>query len=325
MKQTLLALAGAGLIAWSACSTEQAGPQGDTSEVPSGPTSAAFGNRRTTDRFATTRGELVVSPLEHASVLFGWDGRAIYVDPTTTAVEDKHLPKADVVFVTEDRLDHLDPVAIERLRQAGTVVVGPAAAASRTPLDVVMRNGDARLVAGIQVTAVPMYSLARGPGPGLLYHDKGRGNGYVLGFGGVRVYLSGDTECTPEMEALDRIGVAFISVHEPQTMTEAEAIRCVEAFRPRVVFPYHDRRVDLTSLSRALSADGIDVRVRELSPRPERWRRDAVTACAEGQWGICRDRLELARLLDPAGESDPRVVAAREQVRAWQSPFPPWW
>ena len=55
-----------------------------------------------------------------------------------------------------------------------------------------------------------MYNLARGPEAGKLFHDKGRGNGYVLTFGDKRVYISGDTECTPEMKALKNIDVAFL-------------------------------------------------------------------------------------------------------------------
>ena len=56
------------------------------------------------------------------------------------------------------------------------------------------------------------------PRPGKLYHDKGRGNGYELDFGGTRVYLSGDTECTPEMKALEKIDVAFVCMNLPYTM-----------------------------------------------------------------------------------------------------------
>jgi hypothetical protein len=50
-------------------------------------------------------------------------------------------------------------------------------------------------VAGVLIEAVPMYNLQRGPSPGKLFHDKGRGNGYVL-TGGRRppVLFSGDTE-----------------------------------------------------------------------------------------------------------------------------------
>jgi len=325
MKRALLVLLCVALVAWSACSRERPVAQLDTPPLPVAPGSAASTTPLATDRFPTAQGELVVSPLEHAAVLFGWAGHAIYVDPTSPAIADAALPLADVIFVTEARFDHLDAVAVARLTRPGTIVVGPPMVAEKTHVDVVMQNGDTRDVLGVVATAVPMYNLERGPGPGLLYHDKGRGNGYVLDFGGTRIYLSGDTECTPEMMALRHIDAAFVSVTAPTAMTPAEAVRCIEAFAPRVVFPYHDRRMDLSDLERALPGRGVELREREFYPRPEKWRVDAIDACAHGQLGICRDHLDMAKALDPAGENDPRVIHARAQVRAWQSPFPSWW
>ena len=324
MKRAIVLFVCVFLVAWSACSREKPVSERDTSALPAAASSAASDNLRVSDRFPTAKGPLAVTPLEHASVLLGWDGKAIYVDPTSPAVEHDELPKADVVFVTEARFDHFDAVAVARLTRPGTLVVGPPAVAQKTHVDVVMNDGDTREVDGIVATAVPLYSVLRGPGPGMLYHERGRGHGYLLDLGGTRLYLSGDTECTPEVMALRGVDVAFVAVGPPVAMTTAEAARCVEAFRPRVLFPYHDRHVDLSDLEQTL-AGRVEVRARNFAPRAERWRVDAVRACAEGQIGICRDRLELARYLDPESEQDPRVIRAREQVRAWQSPFPPWW
>ena len=325
MKHTLALIVCVALVAWSACSTEKPRHERDTAEVPLGTIAGAYANRRTTDHIPTSKGDLAVSPLDHASVLLAWDGKAIYVDPTSPAIEDERYPKADAVFVTEPLFDHLDAVAVERLRRPGTVVVGPPAVAERTHVDVVMNEGDSRDVAGITVRAVPLYDLEHGPAPGVLYHPRGRGVGYVLDLGGTHVYLSGDTDCTPEVKALEHVDVAFIAVSPPLAMSPAQAARCIEAMHPGIVLPYHDRYVDLTGLEHTLAGSGIDVRNRNFYPRAERWRRDAVTACNEGQIGICRDRLEAAKQLDPQSEKDPRVIHCREQVRAWQSPFPPWW
>ncbi len=161
MKHTLALIACIALVAWSAGSTEKPRHERDTAEVPLGTLAGAHENKRTTDRIPTAKGDLVVSPLDHASILFAWDGRAIYVDPTSPAVEDDRFPKADIVLVTEAHFDHLDAVALERLRKPGTVVVGPRAVAERTSVDVVLNEGDTRDVAGISVRAVPLYARAR--------------------------------------------------------------------------------------------------------------------------------------------------------------------
>jgi L-ascorbate metabolism protein UlaG (beta-lactamase superfamily) len=84
-----------------------------------------------------------------------------------------------------------------------------------------------------------MYNLVRGPSAGQLFHTKGRGNGYILTMGGKRLYIAGDTECTPEMKALKNIDAAFVPMNLPYTMTPAEAADCVKAFAPKVVYPYH--------------------------------------------------------------------------------------
>src|SRR5207249_2948354 len=82
--------------------------------------------------------------------------------------------------------------------------------------------------------------------PVKLFHDKGRGNGYVLTYGGKRFYFSGDTEGVPEMRALKNIDVAFVCMNLPYTMPPEEAADAVKAFHPKIVIPYHYRGSDLS-------------------------------------------------------------------------------
>jgi L-ascorbate metabolism protein UlaG (beta-lactamase superfamily) len=89
----------------------------------------------------------------------------------------------------------------------------------------------------------------------------------VLTFGDQRVYLSGDTECTPEMKTLKNIDVAFVCMNLPYTMPPAEAAECIKAFQPKVVFPYHYRGSNLDELKSALAGQNrIDVRIRNWYP-----------------------------------------------------------
>ncbi len=246
-----------------------AAPPAVASGTPPAPSaSAAAPSARATDHFPTNKGELSIVPLEHASILFELAGEEIYVDPTASAVADPSLPKADVVFITDIHPDHLDPAGLDTVRKAGTQVVGPRAVADKTHVDVVMVNGDTRQIGGVVATAVPMYNLKRGPSAGQLYHDKGRGNGYELQFGGMHVYVSGDTECTPEMKALENIDAAFVCMNLPYTMPPAEAAQCVAAFKPKVLFPYHYRGSDLAVLDTALAGKGVEIRKREWYPAP---------------------------------------------------------
>jgi len=326
-KAALLALPLASL----GCSTEQLKHASDGVDVPSAPASAASDPLRTPAHFPTARGDVFVTPLEHAGVLLGWDGKAFYFDPTYAgaevapeappAIDDTTLPRADAILLTDFHSDHFDPLALSRLRE-NAVVVAPPVVAERTHVDVVLRQGDTRVIAGIGVTAVPMYNVARGPAPGILYHPRGRGDGYLLDLAGTRVYVSGDTDCTPEVRALRDVTVAIVAMDGRTTMSPSEAAECLLAMRPRVVIPYHDWGADLGELRRALDGSGIELRELPFYPRPERLRVRAVSACDHGHWGRCAELLDVAQQLDPRSDEDPRVVRAREQVRAGLDTLP---
>jgi L-ascorbate metabolism protein UlaG (beta-lactamase superfamily) len=245
-----------------------AAPDSATPAAPAKPGDAAGkgatppAGARMTDRFPTSQGELVVTPIVHGTVLLEHGGKQIYIDPWSQGKYDG-LPKADIIFVTDIHQDHLDTAAIDKVKKDGTVIVGPPAVAEKLPGIVVLKNGESKDLGGLTALAVPMYNKKRGPSEGKLFHDKGRGNGYVLTFGDRKVYLSGDTECVDEMKALKDIDVAFVCMNLPYTMPPAEAAECIKAFRPKVVFPYHYRESNLDELTKALEGEkGIEVRKR---------------------------------------------------------------
>lgn len=205
-------------------------------------------------------GDVRVTAINHASLQLEYGGKVIHVDPTSVGDYSK-APQADLVLVTDIHQDHLDPAAIAKVRKAGAPVVAPRAAADKIDSPTVIANGETKTVTGIQIEAVPMYNLQRGPGPGQLFHTKGRGNGYVLTLGARRVYIAGDTECTDEMRALKNIDVAFIPMNLPYTMPTGEAAECVRAFKPKVVFPYHYRGQNPEEFKAALQGEPVEVRL----------------------------------------------------------------
>lgn len=90
----------------------------------------------------------------------------------------------------------------------------------------------------VAIEAIPMYNLRE---EALKFHEKGRGNGYILTLGGERVYISGDTEDIPEMRNLENIDIAFVCMNLPYTMTVESAASAVLDFKPKKVYPYHYR------------------------------------------------------------------------------------
>ena len=199
-------------------------------------------------------------------------GTVIHVDPRGDYTNAR---PADLILITDTPVDHLDPDLIQQLRKPGAPVVLPStpddardAGSSRrllrVPDGLVMNNGDVMTLSGVLVEAVPMYDII----PGEPFHAKGEGNGYVITLGGKRIYLSGVTECTPEMQSLEDIDIAFVPMNLPNgRMVPLVAAECVKMIRPAVVYPYHYRELPIDEFVEALRGEqDIEVRVRDWYP-----------------------------------------------------------
>jgi len=217
----------------------------------------------TGDHIATGQGDLVTHPVKHASFVMQWNGKTIYVDPVGGAEPYAGLPGPDLVLITDIHPDHLNADTLADMK--GTSVVAPQAVYDQAPdnikhmITTILKNGDQVTVDGIGIEAMPMYNITEGR---LQYHEKGRGNGYLLTLGDERVYIAGDTEAIPEMLALKDIDVAFIPMNLPYTMTVEQAADAVRAFRPAIVYPYHYRGSDVEAFKR-LVGDASEVRLLE--------------------------------------------------------------
>jgi len=219
-----------------------------------------------TQTFPTSAGLVKITPLTHASTLIEAGGKTIYLDPAKPVNFEGH-PKADLILITDIHGDHMDPDSIKAISKAGTEIMAPSPVVQTVTTAKPIANGETKSWQDWTIEAIPAYNLKRGPAPGKLFHDKGRGNGYILTYGGMRFYFSGDTEGVPEMRALKNIDVAFICMNLPYTMPPDEAAEAVKAFHPKVVIPYHYRGSDLTVFQKGLEGTGIEVRLLEWYPK----------------------------------------------------------
>ena len=215
------------------------------------------------DTIQAKGGPITIQPITHAALQLKYGNQVITVDPTMMGGDYNALPKADIVLITDIHGDHLDPGTIAKASKAGTTVVIPGAASAQVKDGMVIANGEKKTIKGVEIEAVPMYNLQRGPAAGQFFHTKGRGNGYVVTLGDKRIYLAGDTECIPEMKALKNIDVAFVPMNLPYTMPPNEAADCVKAFKPKIVYPYHYMGSDLKVFEDALKGSGVEVRIRD--------------------------------------------------------------
>ena len=112
----------------------------------------------------------------------------------------------------------------------------------------ILNNGDVTNDFEMTIEAVPMYNLRL---EALKFHEKGRGNGYVLERNGKRIYISGDTEDIPE-----------------------KAAEAVLAFKPKTVYPYHyrgkDGMSDVEKFKSLVEAGNPQIKVTQLDWYPKK-------------------------------------------------------
>lgn len=225
---------------------------------PAAPTASAPAERNIAVE-KTSQGDLTVQPINHSAIRLEFKGKQYYVDPAGEAAWDK-MPKADAILITHEHFDHLNPKVIDRIKKQGTVIYANASTAKKAGFGETIEVGQSRKVLDITVQAVPAYNLSPDR---LRYHPKDRkDNGYVLTFGDKRIYVAGDTEGTPEMKALKDIDVAFLPINLPYTMPPKEAADAARAFKPKILYPYHQGQSDPNEVKRLLAEEkGIEVRV----------------------------------------------------------------
>ena len=202
---------------------------------------------QTGDAYQTNHGTLTIYPVSHGSFVMETPSGAIYVDPVGTPEQFAALPPPALVLITHEHGDRYNAETLLALigERETRIIVTPTVY-RRMPAELrvratAMANGQSALFGAITIDAIPAYNLSEAR---QRYHPMGRGNGYVLNVDGVKVYIAGDTEDTPEMRALTGIGIAFLPVDPLYTMSLAQAADAIAEFMPAIVYPYAYRDAD---------------------------------------------------------------------------------
>ena len=112
---------------------------------------------------------------------------------------------------------------------------------------------------------MPAYNIEHLRSPGVPFHPRGEGNGYVLHFGATRVYVAGDTENIPEMAALKGVDVAFLPANLPYTMSIGMLADAARMIQPKSLYPYHTTDTDMAKVAAAMQAvPGVETRIRPM-------------------------------------------------------------
>ena len=216
------------------------------------------------DIIETQKGPLELWFIGHGTLMFSWNDMVIHIDPVSREADYSTLPDADLVLITHEHGDHLDPETIHMVSTDKTVIICNQASSSKISECRVMKNGDEIKLAGISLKAVPAYNIKHERSPGKPYHPRGNGNGYILDLGGKRIYVAGDTENIPEMNDFKNIDITFLPVNLPYTMSPEMAADAARKIDPEILYPYHFGSTDLDELVSLLKDTDIDIRIRPL-------------------------------------------------------------
>jgi len=216
------------------------------------------------DNIPADGGEITVHPVGHASIVLEAGDMTIYVDPVGEASAYQAFSAPDLILITHEHPDHFNVDLLNALASNGTKIIANPAVFELLPealqgMAAQMANGERTEVAGIGIEAVPAYNTTQ---ERLRYHPQGRDNGYVLSLSGVRIYIAGDTEDTPEMRGLQDIDLAFVPMNLPFTMSVEQAADAVIEFKPKVVYPYHYRGNDVDQFKSLVDQSGAEIEVR---------------------------------------------------------------
>jgi L-ascorbate metabolism protein UlaG (beta-lactamase superfamily) len=161
--------------------------------------------------------------------------KIIYIDP----YEGEYVQKGDIVLASHSHLDHCKEDKLKQAMDLSTTFIAPADCAKTGIKPTSLKPGDKIKIGDIEVEAVEAYNMKRMRSPGVPFHPKDFGVGYLIRAEGKTIYHTGDTEAVSEIKKLKGIDVMLCATGGTYTMDNDEAAELVLAIKPKVAIPMH--------------------------------------------------------------------------------------
>ena len=205
--------------------------------------------------------------LGHAGFMIKTQGNVIYLDPH----EGEYDLAADLIIITHSHSDHCNTDKIQNIQRKDTLIIAPQDCATKIGAEVIsLKPGEETTTQGINITALEAYNVKRFRAPGVPFHPKGLGVGYILSVEGKTIYHAGDTDFIEEMKELrdQNITLALLPSGGTYTMDNVDAIDATLAINPQKVFPMHRWDTDPQEFKNAIEAKS-EIQVLSMTPNQQ--------------------------------------------------------
>jgi L-ascorbate metabolism protein UlaG (beta-lactamase superfamily) len=173
----------------------------------------------------------------HASFYMKHNGVVVFIDPFN--LSDSIKEKADLILVTHAHFDHFSRKEIDRIIKPETMIVTSTKTLTGSEYKniEIARPGYSKSFSGVSIEAIPAYNTKE---ERLNFHPRGNDwVGYVIEFGGKRIFHAGDTDLIEEMKSLSNIDAALLPMGGTYTMDVSETIEAANVIRARETIPMH--------------------------------------------------------------------------------------
>ena len=176
-----------------------------------------------------------IDVIKHSGVRIDGE-KIVYIDPVSIGSTPHD---ADLILFTHPHFDHFSPKDVKKLMKPDTVIAAPKSMAmmcklllQKTPVSLL--PAQTYELCGMKIETVAAYNLHKP------FHPKAmKWLGYILTVGETRVYISGDTDITPESRTV-RCDIAMLPIGGGgYTVNAEQAAELAGAIMPHTVIPIH--------------------------------------------------------------------------------------
>lgn len=193
-----------------------------------------------------------IEVLTHASIRID-DKKKIYCDPFNVK---KEYHDADIVLITHEHFDHYSVDDIAKVVKEDTIIVVPESMSAQVPKATHISVGETKVIAGIQITAVPAYNV------GKPFHTKDKGwVGYLIKIDDDVIYIAGDTDINEDNIKVS-CNVALVPIGGKYTMDAKAAAEFINTIKPQVAIPVHYGSVAGNINDEVVFKDNVDKNIR---------------------------------------------------------------